>query len=158
MNRRDEAIVDDTKAERALQCTAAGCPNRWAVDAGSGKLCSAHAWRDPRDWPRITQQLVDDETERAYRAGMDTQPMEPRAPLTREQKASLGQRIRAALQRMRDLAGGSRQWAHRLKAREQGGEKLTSAQRDMWRAAVHETGPDQTDASRAHLADTEAAA
>ncbi|OWQ92015.1 hypothetical protein CDN99_06565 [Roseateles aquatilis] len=59
---RDDAIVDavnrDATIDRSLMCRAVGCPLRWSVN-GEGRvhLCSAHAWADPKDWPRITQHL-----------------------------------------------------------------------------------------------------
>lgn len=39
-----------------LMCQADGCPLRWSVDRGS-KLCTFHAWADPRKWPSITHEL-----------------------------------------------------------------------------------------------------
>ena len=39
--------------ENSHMCQANGCPNRWTVDKGQ-RLCSAHAWADPRDWDKIS--------------------------------------------------------------------------------------------------------
>jgi hypothetical protein len=40
---------------QALMCSAHGCHQRWMV--GPEKLCSYHAWEDPKKWPRITDEL-----------------------------------------------------------------------------------------------------
>jgi hypothetical protein len=65
--RRDQRIADDSIADRALLCIAGGCPNLWSVDAGNGRLCSAHAWADPHHWPQITQEQLDAQADRALR-------------------------------------------------------------------------------------------
>lgn len=50
---RQEAPLRD---DHDLMCQADGCPLRWSVDRGS-KLCTFHAWSDPRQWPAITFEL-----------------------------------------------------------------------------------------------------
>lgn len=115
-------------------CHAHGCPNRWSVrrEGGPG-LCSAHdAVADtPSDWPHITEQQQWDETERARMRG-DQQPR-PQPPLTHAEKLAL-------LAKMRTLFTGPtpepKAWAYALRARERTGEKLSTAQREMWRAAI----------------------
>lgn len=42
--------------------------------------------------------------------------------------------------------GGHRAWADALKAREEAGERLSIAQRDMWRAVRHVTTENQSEA------------
>lgn len=42
---------------RKLMCSAHGCPQRWSVEGGNGRLCSYHAWEPSQNWPRITQDL-----------------------------------------------------------------------------------------------------
>ena len=128
---RDQRIADETQqyAEH-LMCKAHGCPCRWSVDAGNGRLCSSHAWADHGDWPRITQRLIDAEADRAYYGP----PAEPKVvPMTREQKRGIGARFREFLSRK--LQGG-KSWAFALRKREESGAKLTDAQRAMWRAAI----------------------
>lgn len=130
-NRRDERIADDTFADRALQCVASGCPNRWSVDAGRGRLCSAHAWVSSAQWPQVTQEQLDAETERALQNAAPPAP----GPVYRDIP-----RLRHELARladgMRQARTDPRAWARSLKDREQRGERLTDAQRAAWRRSL----------------------
>lgn len=134
--RRDTRTADETDDERGLQCIAYGCPNRWSVDAGKGRLCSAHAWADAMQWPLISQQQTDAETERAFRAQT---PKRPAPPVTHEQKLAIAQRLRDVLAQ----PANPREWAYRLRDRENAGEKLTRAQRECWRAAIRHQPEEQ---------------
>lgn len=131
---RDQRIADEVGLDRETRCIASRCPCRWTVDAGNGRLCSAHAWADPFHWPRITDELLDRETERAIRADRAAPPA-PKRPLSRTEQLQLLHRMRAQLQRL--AAGrGNLDWAHRLKARDEAGDRLTLAQRQSYRAAL----------------------
>lgn len=103
-------------------CNAHGCPNRWAVDMGS-RLCSAHAWSQPHQWPKITEDQ--------YR-----KPSKPLPPTQRvytlDEKIKALQDLRFTLKQPQDMKA----WAQRLKACEQAGEPLTSTQREAWRTAL----------------------
>ena len=125
----DQRIAEDVGFERTLMCRASGCPNRWTVDAGNGKCCSAHAWADQHAWPCITQEQIDAETVRALRNAA------PPPPTPRVNVAAARAAIRENLPKI-GRGRPSKQWALDLKAREQRGEHLTPAQREMWRAAV----------------------
>ncbi len=63
----DRRVEDDTHADRALMCSAHCCPSRWSVEGPAGRLCSRHAWSDPRLWPQITEELVQASAEAALR-------------------------------------------------------------------------------------------
>lgn len=129
---RDRAIANEAGGglERSLTCGAAGCPNRWSVDAGSGRLCSAHAWVDRKQWPQITQEQQDAETDRALDHA--TERFQPQAaPLSREEKRAILTKLRCIGQPEHPKA-----WAEALRVREESGERLTQAQRAMWRAAI----------------------
>lgn len=125
-----DRINDEAEQDRKTMCQAHECPNRWAVSPQH--LCSAHAWSDPRDWPAITDQQYRLMAERQNKP--KSEPGQTR-PVTREEM----QRARDSL---RAFASGQqtdhKQWAKRLKAREQAGERLSDIQRKMWRAALHE--------------------
>lgn len=127
--RRDQRIADEVDMASHLRCMAQGCPNPWSVDTGS-RLCSAHAHADAMAWPRITQQILDADADRARAAAM-RDPAPTRPPLTPEQRRAVGQKLRQMLQQR-----GGKAWAHVLRDREQRGERLTDAQRAMWRAAI----------------------
>ena len=103
-------------------CIAKGCPNRWAVDMGS-RLCSAHAWSQPHQWPRITE-------EQYQKPSPEAKPA-PRV-YTLEEKMKALQDLRNLLKQPQDMKA----WAHKLKAREKAGERLTSQQREAWRTAL----------------------
>jgi len=51
---KDEGVVDDGGS---LMCRAHGCPLKWSVQTGEVTACSYHAWSDPKEWPRITEQI-----------------------------------------------------------------------------------------------------
>jgi hypothetical protein len=48
----------------------------------------------------------------------------------------VAEEAKAKLATLAGRRSGSREWAYLLKAREESGEKLTKAQRDMWRSAI----------------------
>ena len=130
----DRRISDDDHAERALMCSAHGCPNRWSVDGPSGRCCSAHAWAPTGQWPVITAQQDAAATQRAFLASQKGESGD--APAHRTRPASPAERDAIA----RALQGGARakgvQWAKRLLVREGKGKRLTLAQREMWRDAL----------------------
>lgn len=137
-SRRDERIADETIAAQHLRCIAHGCPNLWSFDNGGGRLCTAHAGADPMQWPAITQQQRDAETERAIAAqqpDLATPPRAQTAPLTREER----QEVLRQLAEFRQVPPG-KQWAVALRQVEQDGARLTPAQRQMWRAALTHAG------------------
>lgn len=79
---RDQRIANDSATDKSLMCCAMRCPNRWSVDAGNGRCCSAHAWSDRHLWPQITQEQLDAETERAVYAAAprpEAKPVDKRA-------------------------------------------------------------------------------
>lgn len=130
-NARDRAIADESGYAAALMCCANGCPNRWTVDAGNGKCCSAHQWADRHAWPAVTQEQLDAETDRAMRNA---------APAAPEHRPRVD--VRKILQSLRTMlpafgrAKPSLQWALKLQERERSGERLTITQREMWRSAL----------------------
>ncbi|HKX41334.1 MAG TPA: hypothetical protein VJO99_09265 [Burkholderiaceae bacterium] len=128
--RHDAAAATHSDASlQHLMCAAHGCPNRWTVDAGNGRLCGAHAWAEPEQWPDITYAQQWDETERARLRGEASAP-----PARRTANPARLRRLLASLQQRQVEPRDPKAWAHKLRAREESGETLT--QRDMWRAAL----------------------
>jgi len=127
---RDQHVADDAMTDRQSMCVAHGCPNRWSVDAGNGRLCSAHAWAETSRWPEITQVQQWNLAELA-RLSAEPKP----APRTVD-RAKLRAWLLKLAERVRSNAGGNKGWAEALRAREDGGERLTEAQRAMWRQAL----------------------
>lgn len=72
----------------------------------------------------------------------DRTPNSTGPAMTREERQGLVQHLKAMLQRM--SAAPSKDWALKLKAREEKGEKLSQAQREAWRTALN---------ARAHFGD-----
>lgn len=138
---RDQRVADDVEQDRTLMCQASGCPNRWSVDAGKGRLCSAHAWAERHQWPQITQEQHDAETARALAAAAG--PARTIRHFSQADKRKVLQGLRRAL----GPRENPREWAHRLREREQRGEQLSQAQRDMWRSVLGAHGV--LDAARA---------
>ena len=109
--------MEDTRDP--LMCHAHNCPNRWSVDAGSGRLCSQHAWVEPSRWGEVTRNMA---SESAF-GGQTRQIID-------DQKFAI---IRKAYEKARDP---NRAWAEALRAREQSGERLTSYQKSAWREGL----------------------
>jgi hypothetical protein len=127
---RDRAIADEAGAEFALRCRAHGCPMLWSVNFGR-KLCSAHALAtDPRDWPRVTEALLAEETDRA-RYGPPPAPNGPE-PMDRPHAIEALAQVRDGRLFARTLP---RDWAHRLEEAERAGRPLSAWQRTCWRQA-----------------------
>lgn len=130
--KRDQRIADETlQHDGALMCRVGGCPNPWSIDGPNGRCCSAHAWAQPHQWGRITDEQLDAQARRAMRAAADDERKPRQRPLSTEAKRAIGQKLRLAIRQQ-----GGRQWAHNLRDREQRGERLTEAQRSMWREAL----------------------
>lgn len=129
---RDQRIAIESGADLALMCRAPGCPNRWSVDGPQGRCCSAHAWVSDGQWPQITAQQQDAETQRAWDR-QQPQARDRQESLTRQQKVALLQSVRGMF---KGSSRGPREWAHELRRREQAGELLPQAVRDAWRSAI----------------------
>lgn len=136
--RRDQRAADELPPDHGLMCQAQGCPNRWSVDAGSGRLCSAHAWVGRHLWPQITQEQQDAETERVYRAQF---PAQRAAPIV--DKGAAIAALRAFVASLRSSQRDGRQWARRLRYCElkrdgvlPNGQRMTQYQRDAWRSVL----------------------
>jgi hypothetical protein len=132
---RDERVANDVAVSQTLLCAANGCPNRWSVDAGQGRCCSAHAWAGKSLWPQITQEQVDAETDRARaNAVAQSQPVKRLSPA---EKRAILSRIAGMSDAMRLRRDESpRAWAYALRERENRGEELNDMQRDAWRRAL----------------------
>lgn len=133
--RRDQAVAEDAGISRSLMCGAYGCPNRWSVDPP--RMCSAHAWAEPHQWPSITQQQIDAETQRAIAS---SGPKESQRFVTPD-PAKLRRYLTRLAQGIRDQQRTPRGWAERLREREEAGERLTPAQKEAWRS-VHGVLPE----------------
>jgi len=133
MSRGFNPDTDDEPAGSAppstLRCNAHGCPHRRTVRTELGQLCSAHAAAPPHEWPALTAHLQH-LAERGQRAAP---PPAARAVIHDPERL---RRAAAVLQARMSGAAGSREWAYRLREREQRGERLSKAQRDAWRAAI----------------------
>ena len=122
----DKQIEKELDAEAKLMCQAHNCPNKWSVDAGQGRLCSAHAWSDPMDWGGITQRI---------HAGQFTKTPkyeEPAKPMTLEEKRQTLRDLAALLKTPTD----PKAWAYNLKSREEAGEEMSLLKKQMWRSAL----------------------
>lgn len=131
-NWQDRKVADDSVQDRALMCSAHGCPNRWSVTGCDNRTCcSAHAWASPHLWPQITQEQLDAQTDRALRNASRVHQPEPVANVRRlrEELAKLGNAIRVSTQ-------NPKAWAHRLKAREEAGARLNDNQSKAWREVL----------------------
>ena len=95
------------------RCKAHGCPNAGSME---GDLCYAH-WKesDPANWARVTTEI---------RANFETMRNwgEQRAP----------EKTRIENNKNAD----PKAWAYAFKEREERGDNLTPAQREMWRNAI----------------------
>lgn len=137
--KRDQAVADAEGVPvgftHEFMCRASGCPNRWAVDNGASRLCSAHATAEPKRWPEITQIEIWNETERARHRG------EAEAWQAELDKAEVADGLRQLSTKLHGNGGDPKAWARVLKAREEAGEQLGRAQREAWRVALPERAP-----------------
>lgn len=79
-----------------------------------------------------------------FKAACINRPV-PAAPALHAPKADPA-RVAAAMAKLkRDQQASPKAWAHRLKEREESGEKLSSAQRAMWRAAIQATAAEEAE-------------
>ena len=124
---------------RDLKCRAHDCPNNWSVS--TSHLCSAHAWVDPLHWPRITQE----QQQLRFQARNESRNERRTSGATSNLTSLDKKRI---LHSMLDAPANpdTKQWARKLKAREQAGEKLSSIQKKFWREALHEPRTSEQDA------------
>jgi hypothetical protein len=128
---RDQRLADEVNVDHALMCPAAGCPNRWSVSGDRGRGCSAHYWAAPREWPRITQALLEAETDRArYAAAAKPPPAEP--PTFEMRKAAVAVLHAFVDERQCDPLA----WARELRRRHTVGERLPAHKVDAYRRAL----------------------
>lgn len=92
-----------------LMCSAHGCPQRWSVEGGNGRLCSYHAWEPTQNWPRITQDL---QSMGPWKLGPVREPV------------------------VYDKNSDTKAWAHRLKRMDDAGIRITTAVREMYKRAL----------------------
>jgi hypothetical protein len=126
--------------EPSRMCSAKGCPNPWSIEAGDGKLCGAHASAPSSEWPAVTQAEIWAQTDRAR----ETPPEQVEQPLelTRSDAFELAERLDQLRQMLRNREPlQPLGWVAALRRREQAGEPLTLAQRQMWRAAASRLRP-----------------
>lgn len=123
-----ESIEQDMEQSRKLMCQSHNCPNVWSVDAGNGRLCSAHAWADPIDWGRITASI------NARRITALNPSQKPVKPVSDEEKRSIVNQFRRLMNEKKNF----KQWAYNLKERELAGEELSKIQMKYWRIALGE--------------------
>jgi hypothetical protein len=124
----DQRVADDVVAGQELMCSATGCPHRWSVDAGSGRLCSWHAWSDPHLWPQITGEQLDAMADRARRN--ESRQYVEQKPLSRAEKIALLQSLREAIAPRK----GRKDWAQRILDRVRDGFRVTPLVLKMARA------------------------
>ncbi len=94
---RDQRIADQAATGDELRCMARDCPNLWSVDKGD-RCCSAHAWAEPHEWPRITQEQQALSAERARAAS--NRVYKPPRQYTREEKRELLNRLLHAFRKV----------------------------------------------------------
>lgn len=132
---RDQHVADEVVlVDRALMCSAHGCPLRWSVMGDRGRACSAHYWAEPHDWPRITQRILDAEADRARYADAGRPA---RAPATLEERKTVVARLHDVVESRTD----PRAWARELQRRHQAGEPLSPAKIDEYRRALRLDAP-----------------
>mgnify|MGYP003521364124 FL=1 len=126
-----DETLDDAKDRQALMCAATGCPNRWSIDQGNGRLCSWHDRTPANHWPQVTQEQIDADADRVMR-----QYIASTTPVPRIDKLAVLAKLAEMAQRMR-ASMPSRQWAYDMRERERAGVRLDQAQREMMHGALH---------------------
>lgn len=129
MYRDIKRLEEDLSAEKSLNCAAHTCPNPWSVDGGKGRLCSAHAWSDPQEWPRVTASLVDALVRK------NEVLKKPLKVFTRQEQLDAVELLRKTFL----FDADKKAWAKRLKQRELNGENISTYHRNLWREALRES-------------------
>lgn len=127
--RRDKAIADDHLGNSSLSCAAHGCQLNWSVDFGGPKLCDYHHGKDMHLWPRITQEVQDMVAARASRSIRES------VRLSEADKRAVIERLKRSVREFGAGPKNPKEWADTLHRRDEEGERLTQAQRTMWREA-----------------------
>ena len=107
-------------AYNTLMCAAHGCPQRWSVDAGKGRLCSRHAWVPANTWREVTSSMI-------LESAFGSKEARESAEATRFEI------VRKAYEKAPDPF---KAWAYALRAREESGERLSLYQKACWREAL----------------------
>ncbi len=95
VNARDKRAIEGNQEQSDLGCSAHGCPNIWTTQ--STKLCRWHSASELHAWPQVTEELQRFVAEKAMRKG---RPELARPPLTREDKTTILNKMRAVVRRM----------------------------------------------------------
>ncbi|NDD52642.1 hypothetical protein EBZ39_01975 [bacterium] len=116
-----------------LLCSAFECPMEWSVDKGM-KLCSHHAWSESHDWPKITEWLkskVVMGTLETFKGKIEQSGYLPLDPYKKTPQKTIKD-VLEAFKAPKD----PKAWAHKLKNREETGQKLSVIQKKAWREAL----------------------
>jgi hypothetical protein len=133
--KRDQRIADEFTEDKSLMCHATGCPCRWTADMGNGKLCHWHDNADKHDWPRVTQEIIDEISRLALKKAVDNSQPAPAADVAR---------FKAEMRKLATAWGANisdpKLWAKKLRDREMAGERLSFVQRQAWRDTLKQSG------------------
>ena len=129
----DKRIANEVTAPAPAGCAAIGCPRPWSVQNEGMRTCSAHAFKDWQQWPRITHELLDHDAD--YARGVVGRPQPRPAPMSPEQ-------AREKLRALKIGMAPPKEWAYRLRDQERAGKVLTMAQRECWRRVLPERDPE----------------
>ena len=128
----DQVVADevnkDAEERKALRCQAHGCPMPWSSDFGMGRLCRWHSGKPAHEWPEITQYTI-------QKKELDARERQEQRELERGERYADPQRL-AKIIAMLGNKPDPLDWARRLKAREESGEKLSMNQKQAWRKAL----------------------
>ena len=128
----DQVVADevnkDAEERKALRCQAHGCPMPWSSDFGMGRLCRWHSGKPTHEWPEITQFTI-------QKKELDARERDQQKELERGERYADPQRL-AKIIAMLGNKPDPLDWARRLKAREESGEKLSVNQKQAWRKAL----------------------
>ena len=128
----DQVVADevnkDAEERKALRCQAHGCPMPWSSDFGMGRLCRWHSGKPTHEWPEITQFTI-------QKKELDARERDQQRELERGERYADPERL-AKIIAMLGNKPDPLDWARRLKAREESGEKLSMNQKQAWRKAL----------------------
>lgn len=118
----DQRSADEFVSGQELMCGAQGCPHRWSVDNGAGRLCSWHAWAPSHRWPQITQERLEAMTAAAMRAQRQEQAPPPPS-MSKDEKI-------VTLRALRDIVAapktsGRTGWARKIIAKAKEGLRVS---------------------------------
>ena len=137
LRRKVDEVADSLHGDREFMCQARDYPSEWSVKTEEHRLCTHHAFKQPHEWPPITDKLLQLQAQGrlpTFASAARRIPPSAGGWMSDDDKLRAINEIRAMLHNSQ--AKDPKAWARRLRDREEAGEKLSKIQKAYWREAL----------------------